>query len=81
MIRYTNEYEKNVATTNYKRGYAEGFKDGREEERRSMSALRDQLVSEGKGDVFLRAVSDQEYCDELMAFYFPNGIPAQDEAQ
>ena len=46
-----------------------------------MSALKERLLSEDKTDVFLRAVDDQEYREQLFDFYFPNGVPFQDEAQ
>ena len=44
-----------------------------------MSALKAQLLSEGKSDVFMRAVDDKEYRDQLFKYYFPNGLPLQDE--
>ena len=67
----------------YEEGHEEGRKEGREEGARlvemKMSALKAQLLSEGKSDVFMRAVDDKEYRDQLFKYYFPNGLPLQDE--
>ena len=84
MNHCISEYERKLADDNYRRGYDDGRDEGREEgaklERMKMSALKEQLLSEDKGDVFMRAVDDQEYRDQLFEYYFPNGLPLQGEA-
>ena len=95
MIRCMNEYEQKLSDDGYARGHKDGREEGREEGRKEgrkegreegarlvemkMSALKAQLLSEGKSDVFMRAVDDKEYRDQLFKYYFPNGLPLQDE--
>ena len=95
MILCMNAYEQKLSDDGYARGHKDGREEGREEGRKEgrkegreegarlvemkMSALKAQLLSEGKSDVFMRAVDDKEYRDQLFKYYFPNGLPLQDE--
>ena len=81
MIQCISEYEEKLAKDNYNRGREEGREEGDKLAWRKMSALKERLLSEDKTDVFLRAVDDRKYREQLFEFYFPNGIPSVKEAK